>query len=184
MPPKSLLAIFAHPDDESFCAGGALAMLVAAGTRVHLLCLTRGEAGSVDMALLEAAGTASVCELRTLELERACAVLGVQPPLWLAFHDSGFHRPSALPRRLVNADPVSVSAQILSVIETLEPDALMTFDPHGFYGHPDHVATHRAALRCKRGSWAGTCPARHSACTTHCPVWRCSSVFAARASVI
>ena len=147
MPPKSLLAIFAHPDDESFCAGGALAMLVAAGTRVHLLCLTRGEAGSVDMALLEAAGTASVCELRTLELERACAVLGVQPPLWLAFHDSGFHRPSALPRRLVNADPVSVSAQILSVIETLEPDALMTFDPHGFYGHPDHVATHRAALR-------------------------------------
>lgn len=147
MPPKSLLAIFAHPDDESFCAGGALATLVAAGTRVHLLCLTRGEAGSVDMALLEAAGTASVCELRTLELERACAVLGVQPPLWLAFHDSGFHRPSALPRRLVDADPVSVSAQILSVIETLEPDALMTFDPHGFYGHPDHIATHRAALQ-------------------------------------
>ena len=62
MPPKSLLAIFAHPDDESFCAGGALATLAAAGTEVHLLCLTRGEAGSVDPALLEAAGVNSVSE--------------------------------------------------------------------------------------------------------------------------
>ena len=147
MPPKKLLAIFAHPDDESFCAGGALAMLAAAGTQVHLLCLTRGEAGSVDPALLEAAGAASVSELRTSELERACGVLGVQPPLWLAYHDSGFHRPSVFPQRLVDADPISVSVLIANVIETLEPDALMTFDPHGFYGHPDHVATHRAALQ-------------------------------------
>ena len=147
MPPKKLLAIFAHPDDESFCAGGALAMLAAAGTRVYLLCLTRGEAGSVDAALLEAAGAASVSELRTSELERACQVLGLEPPLWLAFHDSGFHRPSAFPQRLVDADPISLSTLIANVIGTLEPDALMTFDPHGFYGHPDHIATHRAALQ-------------------------------------
>lgn len=147
MPPKSLLAIFAHPDDESFCAGGALAMLAAAGTQVHLLCLTHGEAGSVDVKLLEAAGVSSVAELRTNELKRACAILGVQPPLWLAYHDSGFHRPSAFPRRLVDADPITISAQIADVIATLEPDALMTFDPHGFYGHPDHIATHRAALQ-------------------------------------
>ena len=147
MPPKSLLAIFAHPDDESFCAGGALATLVAMGTRVHLLCLTRGEAGSVDVTLLEAAGVGSAAALRTLELQRACAILGLEPPLWLAYHDSGFHRPSAFPKRLVDADPITVSAQIADVIQTLEPDALMTFDPHGFYGHPDHIATHRAALR-------------------------------------
>lgn len=147
MLPKTLLAIFAHPDDESFCAGGALATLAAAGTRVDLLCLTHGEAGSVDVALLEAAGVSSVAELRTNELERACAILGVQPPLWLAYHDSGFHRPSAFPRRLVDADPITVSMQIAEVIATLEPDALLTFDPHGFYGHPDHIATHRAALR-------------------------------------
>ena len=147
MPPKSLLAIFAHPDDESFCAGGALATLAAAGTEVHLLCLTRGEAGSVDPALLEAAGVNSVSELRTNELERACQVLGLEPPLWLAYHDSGFHRPSAFSSRLVDADPISLSRLIASVIETLEPEALMTFDPHGFYGHPDHVATHRAALQ-------------------------------------
>ena len=147
MPPESLLVIFAHPDDESFCAGGALATLKAAGTRVHLLCLTRGEAGSADPVLLEAAGVSSIPALRTLELERACAILGVQPPLWLTYHDSGFHRPSAFPRRLVDADPLTVSAQIADVIATLEPEALMTFDPHGFYGHPDHVATHRAALQ-------------------------------------
>ena len=147
MPPKSLLAIFAHPDDESFCAGGALAMLAAAGTQVSVLCLTKGEAGSVDPALLEASAAASVSELRTNELQRACSLLGLQSPLWLAFHDSGFHRPSAWPRRLVDADPSKVAGQIVSVIANLEPQALMTFDPHGFYGHPDHVATHRAALQ-------------------------------------
>jgi N-acetyl-1-D-myo-inositol-2-amino-2-deoxy-alpha-D-glucopyranoside deacetylase len=147
MPPKTLLAIFAHPDDESFCAGGALATLNAAGTRVHLLCLTRGEAGSVDPVLLETAGVSSAAELRTHELERACAILGLEPPLWLAYHDSGFHRPSAFPKRLVDADPLEVSMQIAEVIQTLEPQTLMTFDPHGFYGHPDHVATHRAGLQ-------------------------------------
>lgn len=147
MPPTTLLAIFAHPDDESFCAGGALATLAAAGTRVSVLCLTKGEAGSVDPALLKTAGVRSLAELRTNELERACALLGLEPPLWLAYHDSGFHRPSAWPRRLVDADPQTVSTQIASLIQTLEPQALMTFDPHGFYGHPDHVATHRAALR-------------------------------------
>jgi N-acetyl-1-D-myo-inositol-2-amino-2-deoxy-alpha-D-glucopyranoside deacetylase len=147
MPPKSLLAIFAHPDDESFCAGGALATLAAAGTRVDLLCLTRGEAGSVAPALLKAADVQSVAELRTNELERACELLGVQPPLWLTYQDSGFHRPSASPRRLVDAHRRAVSEQIAGVIATLEPEVLLTFDPHGFYGHPDHIATHHAALQ-------------------------------------
>ena len=147
MPPKTLLAIFAHPDDESFCAGGALATLAAAGTKVHLLCLTRGEAGSVAPALLKAADVGSVAELRTVELERACELLGVQPPLWLSYQDSGFHRPSTLPRRLVDAEERAVSGQIAAVITTLKPEVLLTFDPHGFYGHPDHIATHRAALQ-------------------------------------
>jgi N-acetyl-1-D-myo-inositol-2-amino-2-deoxy-alpha-D-glucopyranoside deacetylase len=144
--PKTLLAIFAHPDDESFCAGGALSMLASQGTKVFVLTATRGEAGSVAPELLEEAGVNTISDLRTLEMERACGALGLEAPLWLDFQDSGFHRPSAFPRRLVDADPHAVSAAMLRVIETLRPNALMTFDPHGFYGHPDHVAVHRAAL--------------------------------------
>jgi N-acetyl-1-D-myo-inositol-2-amino-2-deoxy-alpha-D-glucopyranoside deacetylase len=144
--PKTLLAIFAHPDDESFCAGGALSMLAAQGTRVFVLTATRGEAGSAAPELLEAAGVNTISELRTLEMEQACEALGLEAPLWLDFQDSGFHRPSEFPRRLVDADPHEVSAAMLRVIEALRPDAIMTFDPHGFYGHPDHVAVHRAAL--------------------------------------
>jgi N-acetyl-1-D-myo-inositol-2-amino-2-deoxy-alpha-D-glucopyranoside deacetylase len=145
--PRSVLAVFAHPDDESFCAGGLLALLARTGTRVQVLCLTRGEAGSAHPSLLEGARAQSVAELREHEMVGACRTLGLEPPLWLAYHDSGFHRPSAFPRRLVDADPLEVSAQVLQVIQTLEPDALLTFDPHGFYGHPDHVATHRGALQ-------------------------------------
>jgi N-acetyl-1-D-myo-inositol-2-amino-2-deoxy-alpha-D-glucopyranoside deacetylase len=144
--PKTLLAIFAHPDDESFCAGGALSMLAAGGARVFVLTATRGEAGSAAPELLEATGVNTISDLRTLEMERACKIMGLEPPLWLDFQDSGFHRPSALPRRLVDADLHEVSAAMLRVIERLCPDAIMTFDPHGFYGHPDHVAVHRAAL--------------------------------------
>jgi N-acetyl-1-D-myo-inositol-2-amino-2-deoxy-alpha-D-glucopyranoside deacetylase len=139
-----LLAIFAHPDDESFCAGGALALLAARGVRVTVLNATRGDAGSADPALLEAAGVNDIAALRVLEMHRACDALGVETPLWLDYHDSGFHKPSAFPNRLVNTDPLEVAAKLLEVIRDLRPDVLMGFDPHGYYGHPDHVIMHRA----------------------------------------
>jgi N-acetyl-1-D-myo-inositol-2-amino-2-deoxy-alpha-D-glucopyranoside deacetylase len=144
--PRTVLAVFAHPDDESFCAGGLLASLSRDGARVVVLSLTRGEAGSAHADLLTAAGVSSVAALRELEMARACATLGVAEVRWLPYHDSGFHRPSAFSNRLVNADPLEVSARIFDVIADVQPDAMLTFDPHGFYGHPDHVATHRAAL--------------------------------------
>jgi N-acetyl-1-D-myo-inositol-2-amino-2-deoxy-alpha-D-glucopyranoside deacetylase len=139
-----VLAIFAHPDDESFCAGGALALLAQRGARVVVLNATRGEAGSAHPDLLEAAGVNDVAALRTLEMTRAVNALGLEEARWLHYHDSGFHRPSAFPNRLADADPLNVAADILEVIRDLKPGILFGFDAHGYYGHPDHIAMHRA----------------------------------------
>ncbi len=145
----TLLAVFAHPDDESFCAGGGLALMAVRGVSVVVLSLTRGEGGKVSPDLLESdpfgrAGVADVAALRTREMERACEALGIEPPRWSVFHDSGFHQPTAFPNRLVAADPLKVAGEILAVIADVKPDALLGFDPHGYYGHPDHIAAHRA----------------------------------------
>jgi N-acetyl-1-D-myo-inositol-2-amino-2-deoxy-alpha-D-glucopyranoside deacetylase len=135
-----LLAIFAHPDDESFCCGGSLALLASQGVDVHVLCLTKGEAGAVPAAIL---GKKSVPQLRQLELQQACQILGVQAPRFLGYHDSGFRQPSGLPNRLVDADVFAVAREVRTVIDQTKPDALLTFDPRGYYGHPDHIATHQ-----------------------------------------
>ncbi len=134
------MAIFAHPDDESFCCGGTLALLASQGVQVDVLCLTKGEAGNVSPTLLEGR---SVAALRQFELENACRILGLKAPHFLAYHDSGFRKPSALTNRLVQADVFMVAREICAVIAELKPDVILTFDPRGYYGHPDHIATHQ-----------------------------------------
>ncbi len=138
--PKTLLAVFAHPDDESFCCGGSLALLASQGVRTQVLCLTKGEAGTVPPAIL---GDKTVPELRQLELQTACQILGTQAPRFLEYHDSGFRQPSGLPNRLVDADIFAVAREVRSVIAQTKPDAIVTFDSRGYYGHPDHIATHQ-----------------------------------------
>ena len=137
-----LLAVFAHPDDESFCCGGTLALLAAQGVQVEVLCLTRGEAGHVAPQRLMGQ---TVAQLRQLELEKACQILGTQAPRFLEYHDSGFRQPSQLSNRLVDADVFTVAREVSAVIAQIQPDVLLTFDPRGYYGHPDHIATHQIA---------------------------------------
>ena len=139
---STILAVLAHPDDESFCCGGTLALLGRQGVHIEILCLTRGEAGSVSPELLH--GT-SIAALRTVELQRACQILGTQPPRFFGYHDSGFRQPSSLPNRLVDADFLSVAREVRATIAEIQPDILLTFDPRGYYAHPDHIATHRIA---------------------------------------
>ncbi|WP_052195392.1 PIG-L deacetylase family protein [Deinococcus radiopugnans] len=142
--PASLLAVFAHPDDEALRCGGTLALYAARGARVHLICLTRGEAGrNTDPSL----GDVNLPAQREQELRSACATLGIQPPIFLGYHDSG--RGDRLrrddPLAAINADPGRMERQILEVIERTHPQILLTFDPHGMYGHPDHLIAHRVA---------------------------------------
>jgi LmbE family N-acetylglucosaminyl deacetylase len=144
--PRTLLATFAHPDDESFGPGGTLARYADEGVAVHLACATRGEVGAVDDALL--AGYASVAELRTHELECAAGILGLAGVHLLGYRDSGMPGSSDNdhPDALARAPLEQVAGKIVRLIRTLRPQVVVTFDPHGGYGHPDHIKVHQATV--------------------------------------
>jgi LmbE family N-acetylglucosaminyl deacetylase len=121
---QRLLAIFAHPDDESYRAGGTLALLARNGTRVWVLCATRGELG-IPKHTPEEAG-----KIRQDELECACRALGIEPPRFLDYQDG----------TLDQVDEDQAVDQVVRAIRELRPQALLTWPPDGVSGHPDHVA--------------------------------------------
>jgi LmbE family N-acetylglucosaminyl deacetylase len=143
----SMLAIFAHPDDESMGPGGTLAKYAQAGVRVHLICATRGEAGTVDPALL-AAGT-TLADLRTRELADAARALGLASLTFLDYRDSGMigAPDNAHPDSLVSAPLDDLATRIAGHIRRLRPDAVITHDQYGWYGHPDHIRVYQGVLR-------------------------------------
>jgi N-acetyl-1-D-myo-inositol-2-amino-2-deoxy-alpha-D-glucopyranoside deacetylase len=146
-----LLAIFAHPDDEAFACGGTLAKYAAEGHDVFLICATRGEEGEIIHPKIDAEkypkGEARG-KLRKAELIEACKALGIHPPIFLSHADSGFPIEVGLnnPKAFMNQDIFSLEKELLEHITKLNPDILITFDPHGMYGHIDHITIHRAAL--------------------------------------
>jgi len=138
----SLLVVLAHPDDEIFL-GGVIAHSSDRGARITLACATDGEAGDVHPSLGKVDDLGAV---RAGELRESCRVLGVSAPVRLGFHDSGRHeqqRPSDA-RALANVDMREVEEAILRVMDDVKPQVVVTFDPHGWYYHPDHLAVQRA----------------------------------------
>jgi LmbE family N-acetylglucosaminyl deacetylase len=131
--PRGLLAIFAHPDDETFGAGGAMALAAAAGVPTWIVCATDGDQGGEEGAReLEP-------ELRRDELRCATTALGVAEPIFLGYGDSGMEGWAKPVGCLVLADEEEVVGRLVEVIRTLRPATIVTFDPGGIYGHPDHV---------------------------------------------
>lgn len=130
-PVPTLLAIMAHPDDESFRAGGTLALLSQRGLRVQVLTATRGEAGSC--------GDPPLCRpeelprLRERELRCACTALGIAPPLLLDYRDG----------TLAGVDEAEAIEVVLATIQEVRPAVLLTWPADGLSGHPDHVAVSR-----------------------------------------
>ena len=145
LPARTLLAVFAHPDDEAFGNGGTLARYAAAGFAVHLICATRGGSGKITDPDIPADSDRGV--LREAELREACRALGVREPIFLDFHDSGrFERLRRDdPKALVNVDDLDLERALLPHLVRLRPTVMLTFDPHGIYGHIDHLKMHRAA---------------------------------------
>lgn len=145
-PPRTLLAVLAHPDDESFGMGGTLARYALEGVRVYLICATRGEAGTLDPDCLD--GYQSVAERREAELECAANQLGLSGVYYLGYRDSGMPgaETNQHPEALVKAPLSEVSAQIATRMRELQPQVVLTFDPIGGYKHPDHIAIHRATV--------------------------------------
>src|ERR1041385_6815995 len=138
----SLLVALAHPDDELF-HGGMLAHLAERGARVTLVCATDGEAGKAHPSV---GPVDDLGALRVAELRRSCERLGIQEPVLLRFHDSARKERQRHddPHALANVDMLDVEAALRGVIADVKPHVVMTFEPHGGYYHPDHVAIQRA----------------------------------------
>ncbi len=131
--PRGLLAVFAHPDDESFGVGGVLAMTAAAGIPVHLVCATDGDLGGTpERRELDR-------ELRRHELRAAMDALGIREPIFLGYRDSGMENWPRPAECFATADREEVVGRLLEIVRELRPNVLLTFDPGGVYGHPDHV---------------------------------------------
>lgn len=144
---KTILAVLAHPDDESFGMGGTLALYASRGMQVHLVCATRGEVGEVSPDLLE--GFESIAMLRESELRCAAGALGLTGVHFLGYRDSGMPgSPDNSHPQALAAQPLdTVTAEVVRYIRTLKPEVVLTFDPIGGYKHPDHIAIQRATVR-------------------------------------
>ena len=132
----STLAVFAHPDDEGFGSGGSLAMLVAGGARITLVCATNGDAGEVSDP--ELATPETLAQVRREELRQAMNITGVTDLRFLGYRDSGMagtddnNHPDALAR--ANAD--LVTDQLVAIIREVQPELVITFDPTGVTAIP------------------------------------------------
>jgi LmbE family N-acetylglucosaminyl deacetylase len=124
-----MMCILAHPDDETLGLGGVLAKYAAAGIETYLITATRGENGWTG-AKEDFPGHSELGEIRTAELEKAAAVLGIKEVIFLDYADG----------ELDQADPEEVISKIVSQIRRLRPQVVITFDSYGVYGHPDHIA--------------------------------------------
>ncbi len=129
----SLMAIFAHPDDESFGNGGTLAKYGEEGVFTSLLCATRGEAGEISDPAL--ATPDNLGQVREQELRLACSILGIQDLRFLGYVDG----------TLGGIDQEECTRRMVRAIRELKPQVIFTFGPEGVYGHPDHIAVSQMA---------------------------------------
>jgi LmbE family N-acetylglucosaminyl deacetylase len=141
-----LLAVLAHPDDESFGTGGTLAFYSWCGAAVHLICTTDGAVGDIPPELLERHG--SVVAVREAELCCAAEKLGLSGVHMLHYRDSGMpgSPDNQHPGSLFSAPFEEVTARVTHLIRAIRPHVVITFDPIGGYRHPDHIITHQATV--------------------------------------
>jgi len=142
-----LLACFAHPDDEAFPVGGLLASNVAQGRRVRLVTTTLGEEGEIRQ---EGSATKETLgEIRRIELSCAVRALGLESHELLEYRDSGMAGWDANnhPKAYINAPDDVVVEHLVREIREFRPQVILTFEPGGLYGHPDHIAISKHATQ-------------------------------------
>lgn len=153
---RGILFVHAHPDDEAIGTGATMAHYAAAGVHVTLVTCTLGEEGEIhvaELAQLEAAQADQLGGVRIGELEAACAALGVSDHRFLG--GAGRYRDSGMmglpsndhPRCFWRADLDEAARELVAVMKEVRPQVMVTYDPNGFYGHPDHIQAHRVAMR-------------------------------------
>ena len=143
---KAIIFFGAHPDDESFGPGGTLAHYALSGAKVYYVCATRGEAGTIDDDYLQGR---TVEEVRMAEMAEAARALGLAGVIYLGYRDSGMMgaEDNKHPRALTAASVDEVAGKMVKIIRELKPEVIITHDAGGGYGHHDHIAVHKAAVK-------------------------------------
>jgi N-acetyl-1-D-myo-inositol-2-amino-2-deoxy-alpha-D-glucopyranoside deacetylase len=139
---NTLLVVIAHPDDEGFGIAGTMARMAEEGHQVTLVCATRGEVGEISAQ--SDATPETLGAVREQELYRAMGVLGVEDVRFLDYRDSGMRGTPENddPRSLLQAEPLEVAMDLTAIMQEVNPDVVVTWDPSGGYGHPDHIKVH------------------------------------------
>ncbi len=124
---KTIVCVFAHPDDESFGAGGTISLL-SEQYDIYSVCLTDGDA-IVGDAVSEEIGGEHLGKIRQEEMKKAAGILGIKDVFFLPFHDG----------TLCNNQYAEIAEKVKMTIEPLRPEILITFEPRGLSGHIDHI---------------------------------------------
>ncbi len=130
---RRLMAVLAHPDDESLGFGGTLAKYASEGVEVFLLTATRGDGGryrGLPRGDEQHPGRSALGQIREAELRAAASALGIREVSVLDYEDG----------HLEAANPRDAIGRIAAALRRVQPDVVVTFGPDGGYGHPDHIA--------------------------------------------
>jgi mycothiol conjugate amidase Mca len=144
--PLVLMAVHAHPDDESITTGGVLATAAARGITTAVVTCTGGEVGEISDPAL--ATPENLGEVRARELAEALRLLGVAHGESLGYRDSGMMGTpdNDHPRCFWQADLDRATGKLVAIVRRLRPDVLVAYNENGDYGHPDHIQAHRIAV--------------------------------------
>jgi LmbE family N-acetylglucosaminyl deacetylase len=145
------MAVHAHPDDEATGTGGVLAKAAAEGIRTVLVTCTDGSCGDGPGGVKPGEpghDPAAVVALRQVELEKSAQILGVSHLELLGYADSGMEGwpQNDAPGSFWSTPVEEGAAKLARLIEKYSPDVIVTYDENGFYGHPDHIQTHRITM--------------------------------------
>jgi LmbE family N-acetylglucosaminyl deacetylase len=153
---RVLLAVLAHPDDESYGIGGTLARYAAEGVVAHVAIATDGAAGSIDTSWQ--GDHERLVEARALELAEAAQVLGITVHS-LGYRDSGYvgDPANAHPAAFINADEAEATGRVVRLIRELRPQVVITHDETGGYYHPDHIFCYRITTAAFHAAGDPTC---------------------------
>jgi N-acetyl-1-D-myo-inositol-2-amino-2-deoxy-alpha-D-glucopyranoside deacetylase len=145
---RRLMAVHAHPDDESITTGGTLARCAAEGVATCLVTCTDGRYGPVNPDLGLSLSPDELSGVRAAELRAAAAVLDVGEVRQLGYHDSGMTGAAENNgERSFWSQPVDETVgRFVEIIRSFRPHVVITYDPFGGTGHPDHIAAHRVTL--------------------------------------
>lgn len=159
-----LLFVHAHPDDETLTTGATIAHYASLGADVRVVTCTLGEEGEVigdRWAGLAVDGADQLGGYRIIELTSALAHLGVDQPIYLGgagrWRDSGMEgTPPRHRQRFADADTDEAVGALVAIIREMRPHVVVTYDPNGGYGHPDHIQAHRVTTAAVEAAAAAT----------------------------